>query len=124
MSRRRTPELAGELMRAARRRARVAGVLFALTLEEVRRLVRGCVCEYCGELVESGAGRGPKPHSPTLDRVWPKLGYVPGNVVLACWRCNSSKRDRTLQELERLVVGLRRVVSERLITHHHEETRT
>lgn len=33
-----------------------------------------------------GVGKGPKPFSPSLDRIRPALGYVPGNVrfVLHC----------------------------------------
>jgi hypothetical protein len=33
--------------------------------------------------------------SPTLDRVIPVLGYVPGNVIIISWLANTIKKDIT-----------------------------
>lgn len=43
-----------------------------------------------------GTGRGGKHHgSPTLDRLVPDLGYVPGNVLVVSELANSIKSDAT-----------------------------
>lgn len=49
----------------------------------------------------------PLPHSPTVERFDPKKGYVQGNVALLCFRCNTLKRDATVEELERVVTWMR-----------------
>lgn len=46
--------------------------------------------------------RRPK-DAPTVDKVIPALGYVPGNVFIICMRCNVLKNDATLAELRNLV---------------------
>lgn len=50
-------------------------------------------------------------HSPTLDRIDNKKGYIPGNVAVISWRANALKKDASLQELEQLVKWLREVQS-------------
>ena len=42
-------------------------------------------------------------NSPSLDRVVPKLGYVPGNIVVISDKANRAKRDATLAELESIL---------------------
>jgi 5-methylcytosine-specific restriction endonuclease McrA len=52
------------------------------------------VCCYCGieeELLPLWVGKRWK--KLTVDRVQPSEGYVPGNVALACMRCNRAKGD-------------------------------
>jgi hypothetical protein len=39
------------------------------------------------------------PNSPTLDKIIPALGYVPGNVVVISHRANSIKHNATSTEL-------------------------
>lgn len=43
---------------------------------------------------------------PTLDRIVPSLGYVPGNVMVISYRANHLKNDATLTELKQLVAWL------------------
>ena len=59
------------------------------------------VCLCCGIKLDIKFKHDKKPHnnSPSLDRFYPKLGYVKGNVFLICWRCNNLKRDATANEL-------------------------
>jgi 5-methylcytosine-specific restriction endonuclease McrA len=68
-------------------------------------------CVYCGTALQPGV-RALVGHRPTLDRLRPAMGYVAGNVVLACWRCNRRKSDWSLEELEVLVVKLRQLVEQ------------
>lgn len=66
-------------------------------------LIRQPRCECCGEdfaLVPEGRAKSDR--SPSIDRLVPPLGYVPGNVALLCWRCNNLKRDASSDELRRI----------------------
>ena len=45
-------------------------------------------------------GQGPSPHSLSIDRIIPQLGYTPGNVVLCTNRANMVKSDLTLAEIK------------------------
>lgn len=94
----------------ARKRAERDGRDCTITPELVQAMwEREAVCVYCG----GGLVVGTKVHthqSPTLDRKDQSKGYTPENTALACFRCNTLKRDATLEELESLVANLRRVV--------------
>lgn len=57
-------------------------------------------------------GTGPAPDSPSLDRVIPELGYVPGNVIVISWRANNLKRDATIEELEAVIAYMRAPASD------------
>lgn len=38
-------------------------------------------------------------NSPSIDKIVPELGYIPGNVQVVSKRCNTIKNDATLEEL-------------------------
>jgi hypothetical protein len=79
----------------AKRRATRKGFPCTITYVDVKRLLdAGWECAYCDTPLGSYVG-GTRPLSVTLDRVLPELGYVPGNVVLACHTCNSAKSEHT-----------------------------
>ena len=68
--------------------AKKMGIPFTLKVKDVESVWTG-KCAVTGlpfELVNPTAKRGPRPFSPSLDRIQPELGYVPGNVrfVLQC----------------------------------------
>lgn len=42
---------------------------------------------------------GGEANSPSLDRIEPELGYVPGNIVVISNRANRLKSDATIDEL-------------------------
>lgn len=87
---------------------------FSLTLGEVTIPDR---CPVLGiPLVQKRGRQGPGPNSPTLDRIIPELGYVPGNVVVISNRANRLKSDATIGELIALAsfYGGLRVGRERL----------
>lgn len=44
---------------------------------------------------------------PTIDRIIPALGYVPGNIVVISHRANRMKSDGTAEEHERIAAWLR-----------------
>jgi hypothetical protein len=57
------------------------------------------VCPVLGIPLEVGTGNGPIGTSPTLDRIVPDKGYVPGNVAVISHRANTLKSDGTPEEL-------------------------
>lgn len=46
--------------------------------------------------------------SPSLDRVIPALGYVPGNVQVISFRANEIKNSATAEELEMIAAYVRK----------------
>jgi hypothetical protein len=63
-------------------------------------------CKCCGIEFDyrtmRGLGRN-RERSPSIDRVDNSKGYVLGNVLFICMRCNSIKTDASLVELESIV---------------------
>ncbi len=81
----------------AQRRARMKGVPFTLTADEMQALLdsSGWSCIYCETPVGTFTGRGARPFSATVDRLIPSAGYTAANTVIACHRCNSTKAEHT-----------------------------
>jgi hypothetical protein len=81
----------------ARYRAKKKGIHFDLQLEDV--VVPEC-CPCCRQPFVLGAPLGRAvPQTPSLDRFKAELGYVKENIAVICFRCNTLKRDATLEEL-------------------------
>jgi|SRR5690242_12833728 len=81
----------------ARRRAKKKGVPFKLTkntLPEIPEVCPACDCKLLHSWDDES-----KTNSPSLDRIIPALGYVPGNVAWLCYRCNTIKQDATADEI-------------------------
>ena len=64
--------------------------------------------EYCPALgIKLGwceSSGKPEPHSPSLDKRIPELGYVTGNVQWLSYKANAMKRDASLEELKRFAL--------------------
>lgn len=85
------------MLTAASQRARKAGVPFSLTEDDI---LIPTYCPVFGCKLERKLGsKGPGPTSPSLDRIIPDLGYVPGNIVVVSYRANRAKGDLNLDEL-------------------------
>lgn len=56
------------------------------------------VCPVLGVKLEKGRESGTD-NSPSLDRIVPALGYVPGNIRIISNRANRIKNDSTPEEL-------------------------
>lgn len=91
-----------EMFAAAKKRAKIKGVEFSITQNDV------CVPETCPllgvPLLQCKKCLGP--NSPSLDRIDPSKGYVPGNVWVISYRANAAKSNLTLSELKTLVENL------------------
>jgi len=79
------PEAA--ILDAARTRGKRYGVPCTLTLADVRELLAPMRCSATGLPLAHATGKA-SALSPSLDRIVPALGYVPGNVRLVCHRFN------------------------------------
>lgn len=79
-------------------RAAKAGVLFALTFDDITIPEK---CPACGVVMEVGRLHGIK-NSPSLDRIVPELGYIAENCVVVCFECNRLKNDCTPERLYRV----------------------
>lgn len=87
------------LLRGARARAKRSGLKFSITVGDV------CLPERCPVFPTRALKAGdrstrnsPCGNSPSIDRIEPALGYVPGNVEVISLRANWLKRDSTARE--------------------------
>lgn len=90
------PELC--LLRAAKSRAAKYNLPFSITEEDV------LIPTYCPilklKLERKFGGYGGHDSSPSLDRIVPELGYVPGNVWVISQKANSMKSNASVRELQ------------------------
>jgi hypothetical protein len=85
----------------ARYRARRDDVPFTITLGDIIIPTR---CPALGiKLVAASGKRGGTSASPSLDRIVPELGYVPGNVRVISYRANTIKSVASAEELQRVL---------------------
>lgn len=94
------------LLYLARHRAKTKGIKFDLLVSDIVVPER---CPVLGMPIARAFGKGPKPHSPTLDRIDPALGYVRGNVRVISFRANALKSDASLEELELVLKDARKI---------------
>jgi hypothetical protein len=88
----------------ARGRARRAKIPFSISEADV------VIPEFC-PVLGLKLQRGEKkfgPSSPSLDKIVPILGYVPGNVGVISWRANEIKSNATIDELTAVLCWLKR----------------
>ena len=89
-----------------RHRAKVKKVPFTLTASDIPPVPEHCAC--CEQVMVKAQGK-PKRNSPSLDRMIPALGYVPGNIQWLCHRCNAIKLDATPEEIMQVAVFLQKL---------------
>ena len=83
-------------------RARAEGIPFSITEDDFD------IPEYCPIFphlkLEFSNGRKSRPDNiPTLDKIIPALGYVPGNVAVISMRANRLKSDASVEELQAIL---------------------
>ena len=83
------------ILSAAKSRAINQGVPFDLTIENCPPFTDNC--PKCGVQYQSGIGTLSMT-SRSLDKIIPCNGYVEGNVIWLCFRCNKLKSDMTLED--------------------------
>lgn len=92
------------MLQAARYRARQRGIPFEITEEDLTLPIS---CPMLGIPIRSGKGKH-SDNSPSLDRILPDLGYVPGNVVVISHRANAIKNAASFAELRAIAQWLER----------------
>ena len=90
------------LLSTSKNTAKRQGVPYNLTKEYVRSIIpedKMCPILKVPFKYERGKGHTPHPHTMSLDRIVPSLGYVEGNVMWISHRANTLKRDATTKEM-------------------------
>ena len=89
------------MLSGAKARAAKAGLPCTITLDDI---VIPTHCPVLGIKLKpiAGQGAGGKDCSPSLDKLVPSLGYVPGNIAVISHRANMIKRNATTREIAKL----------------------
>lgn len=72
----------------------------------MNNLINNSNCQCCGrvfDMLSLQDNRKKNNAAPSVDRLDNSKGYVKGNVVLICWRCNNLKSDSSIEKLENIV---------------------
>lgn len=99
------------LLSGARVRAAKKKIDFSLTEADV------VIPERCPVLgielsARGGVGYGHYDATPTIDRIEPSLGYVPGNVAVISGRANRIKSNGSADEHEKVATWMRKMARE------------
>lgn len=95
------------MLTAARARAAKKGIPCTITCEDI---VIPENCPALGVKLVPNIGKLAD-NSPTLDRIIPDLGYVPGNVIVISARANKIKHNASCDEINKVANWLKQLVS-------------
>jgi hypothetical protein len=98
------------LLALAKQRAKQNGTPFKITEEDIKIPKR---CPALGITLKQGTGKRRLNSSPTLDRVNPSLGYVPGNVIVISYLANAIKSNADHWQIARVADWLKRLTGRR-----------
>jgi hypothetical protein len=88
----------------AKARAKTFNLPFTITPADVKNVwPEDGSCPILGIPLSRNVGKGPSPNSPSLDRLVPELGYVPGNIAIISMRANLIKQRETSPEALRKI---------------------
>ena len=82
------------------------GLPFSITETDI---VIGPRCPVMGVTYKTGKNHIPDAKAPSLDRIDPKKGYVPGNVVVISRMANTIKHDATFEQIGKVYRWLKRL---------------
>lgn len=91
---------------------RRSGYIIKFTAKELSTFVLNTpVCNYCGcklshDVPYGERGLIPKTNHPTLDRINNESVLTLDNVEIICWKCNSTKLNRTKEEFYEYCRGI------------------
>lgn len=80
----------------AKSRAKKKNIEFDICKKDIEWVT---VCPVFGVPLEYGTGFGPKPFSPSLDRIDSSKGYIKGNVQILSNKANIMKHNASKEEL-------------------------
>ena len=80
------------------------GYEFSLSHEDIKSLIIGANCFYCGKAPQYSEWIKDlgKIMFNGIDRVDNSIGYVPGNVVACCKQCNTFKSDISVKKFAQI----------------------
>lgn len=87
---------AKELFYAAKQRAKIKGISFTITIEDV------IIPDKC-PVFDIPLNHNDRLHVPTLDRKVNELGYVKGNVQVISAKANRLKNNGTIEEFQQII---------------------
>lgn len=94
---------------SAKKRAKQYELPFDLTEEDIQIPDK---CPVLGIKLEAQYGKGKLANnSPSIDRIYPWLGYVKGNVIVISHRANRLKNDATPYELHKIASFYRKLTA-------------
>ena len=107
----------------AKKNARRKKVPFDLTPEFVASLEVPKYCPVLGiKIISQAIGEERNDNTPSLDKFYPKLGYVEGNVQIISWKANALKRDGSPEEWEKIAEWCKKEdIKKRLEGRHPEQ---
>ena len=91
------------MLNRAKSRSIKRGVPFSVLLHEIEIPL---VCPVLGIVLERGKERHTD-NSPSLDRIFPDRGYVPGNIAVISQRANRIKNNGTANEHRKIAAWMR-----------------
>lgn len=87
-----------DMYKNAQRRAKAQKVSFNIKKEDIRDVYPlDGKCPILGVLLKRGK-TSHIPESPSLDRIQPRLGYIPGNIAIISYQANTIKHDECRPE--------------------------
>jgi hypothetical protein len=94
-----------DMYKNAQRRAKAQGVAFSIKRGDIRDAypVDGR-CPILGVPLKRGK-TSHIPESPSLDRIQPRLGYIPGNIAVISYQANTIKHDECRPEVFEAIAG-------------------
>jgi hypothetical protein len=92
------------MLKRAEKRALEKDVPFKLTMDDIDIPI---YCPILKVKLEIGKTSGPDDFSPSLDRIIPELGYVPGNVKIISMRANRIKTNATIEDIKNVLLYLK-----------------
>jgi hypothetical protein len=95
-----------------KKRAKQKGIEFILNFEDIPEIP--VVCPILGIKIKSNKISAPLDSSPSIDRINPKKGYEKNNIRIISNRANRIKADATADEIELVLIDLRRIENERV----------
>ena len=85
------------MLSRARSRAKQSGIPCTITRDDIQIPTH---CPILGIPLEFADTAGGDIHSPSLDRIVPELGYIPGNVQVISAKANLIKSNLTIDQLK------------------------
>ena len=91
----------------AKQRSKRCGVPFSITAADIVIPER---CPALGIQLAHQKGARQSENSPTVDRIIPSKGYVPGNIIVVSLKANRIKNNASLEELEAITSFYRKLI--------------